>query len=132
MLQNATISRPMKLSEGKQIALRRKALGWKRQDQLAEKVPTSPSTIARVEGDDPGVSPAMKAAVWRAIEKEEAARGLVTGSDIAPSSNAVDAAHERQKMRLEDLRDTLASALEIVRRGLAEYDEGRDSTRKRG
>lgn len=128
----------MRVREGQRIAIRRKAVGWKRQTDLAAAVPTSLSTIVRAENDDPSVSRAMKAAIWRAIEKEEAARGIVTSPDQpvrddAPSmKEGANAAQTRQRMRLEGLELALSQALEIVRRGLAEYAEADDQKRKSG
>lgn len=119
----------MKLTEGQQVALRRDALGWKQPD-LASAVGVSLSTISRVEGDDPRVSRAMRAAVIAALEKEERKRGLTGPSLSTPPSTTASSTEGADVSQLLEARRSLAraevflvGALEEVRRGLAVLTE---------
>lgn len=120
----------MKLSEGKQMALRRDALGWTQAD-FAKVADVSPSTVARAEGDDPKVTPAMKSALWRAIEKEEAQRG--TGPDLSTPSGTTEpsmkegaadvlAAIQETRHKLDNHLTLLLGAVEGIRRDMADLD----------
>lgn len=127
----------MKLSNGQQVVLRREALGWNQTD-LAKAVGVSLSTIVRVEADHPRVSPAMKAAVWRAIEEEERLRGTGPTLSTPPATTepsqegAADAAtlHEAHK-KLEALIDIMAASIEDIRRTMARLDARADQSKQK-
>lgn len=126
----------MALSDGENIALRRNRLGWK-QRLLAANAGVSLATVLKIEKDR-NVRVDMLRAVEAALTTGEAERGLdrptlssPTGT-TEPSKEGADAAHTRQKMRLETLEVVLVEALEVVRRGLSEYADARDPQRKRG
>lgn len=128
----------MKLSEGQELALRRDALGLTQTD-LAKVVDVSLSTVSRAEADDPRVSRAMKSALWRAIEKAEAARGsgptlsLVVGS-IEPSQDAADALKKIQAAKdgLFRIQTFLVGAAREIEAAMADLDAMAGVWKKRG
>lgn len=124
------------ISEGEQIARRRKKLGWN-QRELSKRSGVGMSTVLRIEKDK-NTQRQNYEAVIAALAQEEAARGVgptlstPSGTTEPSHKEGVDAAQTRQRMRLETLEVVLVEALETVRRGLAEYAEGRDPKRKSG
>lgn len=132
MLQLHNLGTVTEPSAGERVALRRNRLGWK-QRTLAEAAGVSLTTVVQIEKDR-GVRTESLRAVLSALEQAEKGPTLSPppGTTDLSTKEGVDAAHTRQRLRLETLEVVLVEALETVRRGLAEYDQGRNTTRKSG
>lgn len=87
------------ISEGMKITLRRERLGWKSQQQLADRAGISRATVWKIENDKK-VEHDMWLAVVAVIDAEERQRGLTSLGLDTQGQDGLGSAHPRQSLEI--------------------------------